>query len=100
MNESDFFSCTHQADQSSEILELGKATTESSAIALSALHNFLIIRSWLSFLLLAVSKEIHSHWHDTCLAFSGVMWKYSRVVHGGTELPAPFELKRTADCVC
>lgn len=33
------------------------------------------VRSWLSSLLPAVSKDIHSYRHDTCLAFSGVMRK-------------------------
>lgn len=98
MDESQTFFCTPKADQPSEILEPGKVTTGCSVIALPALYNFLIIRSWLSLLLLAVSKDIHSHWRDTCLAFSGVVWKYSRVVHGSTRLPAPFEVKRIADC--
>lgn len=41
----------------------------SAVIALPALYNFLIIRSWLPFLLHAVSKEIHSPWHDTLSCF-------------------------------
>lgn len=39
MNESHFFPCTHQADQSSEILEPGKVPAEGSVTALSALYN-------------------------------------------------------------
>lgn len=82
MDESQTFFCRPQADQPSEMLEPGKVTVECSVIALPALYNFLIIRSWLPFLLLAASKDIHSRWRDTCLAFSGETWKYSRVVHG------------------
>jgi len=68
MNQRLFF-CIPQADQPSEILEPGEVTTECNVIALPALYNFLIIRSWLSLLLLTVSKDICSRWHDTSLAF-------------------------------
>lgn len=80
MNHRLFF-CTPQADQPSEILEPGKLTIECSVVALPALYSLFIIRSWLSFLLLGVSKDIYSCWHDICLVFAGVLWKYRRVMH-------------------